>query len=183
MAVGHSSEHSQFVAGSEGLVADLKLSGWDLALVGAALQRDPEVGGLIAHCLFEEHGDGSVVILAITIVNRLCHNLIVLVKENEESVVLAGLIGTDVDVQVERFSGGHGELENIVSAGLWNGDGQVVHVEVVVRDELVLEEAHRAIERRDRTLHAGPVGLHLREILIHLSKEANEICEGHSWIV
>ena len=70
----------------------------------ATRHLDLEVGR-VRHRLLEEQAGRCVVIATIAIVNRRSHNLTVLVKEDPESIVLASLMGGDIDVQVERLAG------------------------------------------------------------------------------
>ena len=70
----------------------------------ATRQYDLEVGR-VRHRLLEEQADRCVVIATIAIVNRRSHNLSVLVEFDPDSIVLASLMGGDIDVQVERLAG------------------------------------------------------------------------------
>ena len=165
------------MTGAIRLVADLELSRRDVTNVRGTTCLDLEAG-LLGHHFLENESERGIVIVAIAVVDRRRHQLTILVEPQPEAIVSARFIGGDVDVQVEHLAVGHGErVQKFHSVG---GDFDIitVHVEVVIRDLLALEDVLGGFEGSDLQVHFVVRCLERFNIQNHLVEELDEVQEG-----
>ena len=100
----------QFVANTVGPVADLELLGRDVAtLLLSAHSLEPEDGlfaGVRVRGLVEQ-GERGVVILTVTIIDGLRHELAVLIEVEPEFIVFADFVRGQIDLQVHHLAPSH----------------------------------------------------------------------------
>ena len=102
------SENSQIEATSVSFVADLELLGWDRAVMGGDFCLKLETRAL-GHLCLEEHRQRVIVIVAIAVVDRLCHQYVILVEIEVGAIIRTGLMGSVVGHEVEHLAAGNGE--------------------------------------------------------------------------
>ena len=100
----------QFVANTVGPIADLELLGRDVAtLLLSTHSLEPEDGlfaGVRVRGLVEQ-GERGVVILTVTIIDCLRHELAVLIEVEPEFIVFADFVRGQIDLQVHHLAPSH----------------------------------------------------------------------------
>ena len=93
---------------SVSFVADLDRFFVDTAIILPGVYRELE-DRVVVHLCFEEHRHRVIVILAIAVVDRLCHQLVILVEIEVGAIIRTGLMGSVVGHEVEHLAAGNRE--------------------------------------------------------------------------